>query len=1212
MRPFAANRSFVNDLATSALFLALLGAATAPAVAVGAAIYIAGDDKHQVEVFAFSGQLQDRFNASFTSNDGFGVGDVNGDGADDVVVGGDDKHMVDIFDATGLHERSFDGSFTLHDALAVGDVNGDGVAEILIAGDDHGTIDIFDWTGTKLYSFDGGFSGNDGFAVGDLDGDGRDEIVIAGDETGNVDIFDLDRFAPGGTYSFHAAFSPGDALAVGDVDGDGRDEILIAGDVTEKVEVFDVDLDTFTHVLSQKFTIGFNDDDGFAVGDVDGDGVEDIVVGGNVTKVVDVFDAPTEQKILSFNGNFTTNDLIAVGTTAYPDRDGDGLLDAWETDGVIVDGVFMDLPGWGADPDHKDLFLELDVITGEQMKGTLNSSLTRSDIQAIKAAFRAAPIDAGGVLNPDGQLGINLWVDTGGLTDGFAAEDGGALSSCSDGIDNGPDGLVDTLDPDCLLGDNLGGGNLLPFQPGPYLDDLLATGTFYILKGDPQNFNPARRWIFRYAISGPGGDGSGGKGEVGGNDFVEFNHDPGTLMHEFGHTLGLRHGGDEDANCKPNYLSVMNYLNQAGIWQTSYPGQDTDGNFTPDFRIVDYSPPRIPGFEDGAGGYTCEDGIDNGGGDGADIDDPECAAALRRGAAVLPTLTELSLDETFTLDATDPTNRIAFTNGLGVSDHQAVGAPVDWDGDGDAFDTNVFALYIDGSDSTGWPSACNLNGTLFGPNTHHGFDDWHYIALNFRPFGDSADSAINPETEREQTLEELQQGIAAHSATDLAISKTAHPDPVVTGSELTYSLTVTNLGPHTTSGITMVDPLPTGTTFRSFSSPSDWACTTPGVGGQGSIACEVPHLAQGTEAHLSLVAAVDCTVPDGTMISNSASIASSFADPAPANNAVTAQTTASNPAPILTCPGDLEVECTGDCGISASDPQIAAFLTGASAIDNCPGTSIVHDAPSCFELGATTVTFVAIDSGGASSSCTAIVNVVDTTPPQISVVLSRDLLWPPNHKLATIVATVTVTDACDPDPSFVLSSITSSEPDNGLGDGDTAADIQGAEMGTPDTSFQLRSERSGTGIGRVYTIVYTASDKSGNTSQATVEVTVPHDAAGFAKGSAGLDAKGRDFRAGATTFELVVLSTPAFDATRIDRTTAQIGSTAGVIDALSSRVTDLNRDALPDRVFVFPVAAARTLRAAPGDDHVLAFRYGIRGEAYWLVPDILRLGPPMK
>jgi hypothetical protein len=93
-----------------------------------------------------------------------------------------------------------------------------------------------------------------------------------------------------------------------------------------------------------------------------------------------------------------------------------------------------------------------------------------------------------------------------------------------------------------------------------------------------------------------------------------------------------------------------------------------------------------------------------------------------------------------------------------------------------------------------------------------------------------------------------------------------------------------------------------------------------------------------------------------------------------------------------------------------------------------------------------------------------------------------------------IGAVVTVKDICDPNASFVLTSITSNEPDNGLGDGDTAADIQGADFGTADTSFKLRSERSGIGTGRVYTIVYTASDKSGNTQTAIVHVLVPHNA----------------------------------------------------------------------------------------------------------------------
>ncbi len=53
-------------------------------------------------------------------------------------------------------------------------------------------------------------------------------------------------------------------------------------------------------------------------------------------------------------------------------------------------------------------------------------------------------------------------------------------------------------------------------------------------------------------------------------------------------------------------------------------------------------------------------------------------------------------------------------------------------------------------------------------------------------------------------------------------------------------------------------------------------------------------------------------------------------------------------------------------------------------------------------------------------------------------------------------------------------------------------DIQGASFGTDDRQFLLRSERSGKGSGRVYTITYSATDASGNTTVGQATVTVPH------------------------------------------------------------------------------------------------------------------------
>ena len=138
--------------------------------------------------------------------------------------------------------------------------------------------------------------------------------------------------------------------------------------------------------------------------------------------------------------------------------------------------------------------------------------------------------------------------------------------------------------------------------------------------------------------------------------------------------------------------------------------------------------------------------------------------------------------------------------------------------------------------------------------------------------------------------------------------------------------------------------------------------------------------------------------------------------------------------------------------------------------------------------------FSTTDASGNTGSCSASVSVVDTMPPLISVSLSRDRLFPPNHKLRRIEATVEVEDSCDPEPSVILESITSNEPVNDIGDGNTEPDIVNAEIGTEDYSFSLRAERSGPADGRVYTVTYTVIDGSGNSASASATVMVPHDA----------------------------------------------------------------------------------------------------------------------
>ena len=179
-----------------------------------------------------------------------------------------------------------------------------------------------------------------------------------------------------------------------------------------------------------------------------------------------------------------------------------------------------------------------------------------------------------------------------------------------------------------------------------------------------------------------------------------------------------------------------------------------------------------------------------------------------------------------------------------------------------------------------------------------------------------------------------------------------------------------------------------------------------------------------------------------------------------------------------------DAACTADASVDA----------GSSDPDGDPVT-VVQDPPGPYGLGDTVVTLTVEDSNGASDSCQATVTVLDSTPPEINSSLEPSLLWPPNHRLVHIEATVTATDACGP-TTVQLLPITSSEPDNGSGDGDTTGDIQGASFGNADFDFKLRAERAGGGNGRVYTVVYTATDGSGNQASATSYVVVPHDQGG--------------------------------------------------------------------------------------------------------------------
>jgi hypothetical protein len=191
-------------------------------------------------------------------------------------------------------------------------------------------------------------------------------------------------------------------------------------------------------------------------------------------------------------------------------------------------------------------------------------------------------------------------------------------------------------------------------------------------------------------------------------------------------------------------------------------------------------------------------------------------------------------------------------------------------------------------------------------------------------------------------------------------------------------------------------------------------------------------------------------------------------------------------APALTLPANQTIEATSAVG------AVATFAT--SATDAVGVTSFTSSAASgsTFPIGTTTVTVIASDAAGNSSSGSFTITVRDTTAPVISsLTASSTSLWPPNHKMVPITLTASASDAVGVS-SLKIISTTSNEPDNGLGDGDTAGDIEI----TGALTLNLRAERSGTGNGRVYTITVEAKDAAGNATTKTVTVSVPKSQGG--------------------------------------------------------------------------------------------------------------------
>jgi uncharacterized repeat protein (TIGR01451 family) len=501
---------------------------------------------------------------------------------------------------------------------------------------------------------------------------------------------------------------------------------------------------------------------------------------------------------------------------------GDGLLDCWKVQGIDINGdgtIDFTLPG--ASVNHKDIYLEIDSYSAGCPSGPVSPTCAPSSdvVSALVAAFNNAPVS-----NPDGTTGIHLHV----LVDDPISETGSlAFEPCT-----------------------------LP-AAGSQDFDLLKKKYFGTLAersdANAVNILAAKAYVYHYMLSVNNLQNLGstsGCSELPGNDavvalgvapsgFNPWNFSSadvvpswaGTIMHEFGHNLGLRHGGgaaiDTDstgallsANCKPNYLSVMNY-----------PLQMPDRPVPLANWKLDYSRVGLPTLNEGA---------------------------LDESAGVFGTVGNQALLANGTNPLFTAFGITGKNGGIQILTPNAT-LPINWDGD--RLPPPGPPQVVSGNiNNQGAITGCDGSGVTLA-----GFNDWANLQYDFHTSLDFADGVHLTTTESQEITAAQSQAFHDNATPALTVSM---PPPSASGTTLVYTITVTNNGPTSATNVTLVDTLPPGTTFVSGTPATCQPAPPPPVPPPG-VTCNLGPIKVGSSSTETIVLA-----PTNTPIINKVAVSS--------------------------------------------------------------------------------------------------------------------------------------------------------------------------------------------------------------------------------------------------------------------------------------------------------------------------------------------------